>query len=634
MIFNKAKKLLSKILDGKSQKGSASAASSQNPENNPNMIRVFDAYGRELYISKQDWRDSVLVGNLEKVWDNPDELYNLIVTALRDNMAEDVLKAAEHLHKIDLNHARAATVLGIIYLDLKRLSDAERVLDNYIQQHGEDPYVLTNLAKVYSAQGRKAESERTLWHSLEIEPNQENGFAWYVGIQNDQGGSASALDAYRRIAKLPKSWRAQMWLGRNALENSDLTSAIALYEESLTNAGRPVPTDLLMQMSGDLGNFGHLETCVNLISPYFDPALHGLQVGNNLIKANLDLGRLEAAYKLLQELYGQKRPDWRSTLSFWDTELAKAKLSHAAKVEPDSIGVTMVSIEGPIWMRDGSPFGSLLAPKADSALRIAVFGSTVLRAESETHPGIQLSDSLGRLSRAIPLVMTEYVHLGTNALVAALIPWAQDQGFAVFGRPYEDDALCGLAKKCDPPISFIVGVTIDARDKAWFSNLRLLRVSDAKLIFEIDVAIDPKNIGPDVGRLLDSFLSKLLELTNVSQSEWPGWYCLPDAITNSDYMLRIEQLLATSCRNSDFLRGGDLTGERDMLDGSLQLCVQQPQNLTARMLFWQLLRLMKKVRPDILPEYEDKVNLLQKNFPVSGDIGRFMDEIRDEVFAV
>ena len=50
-----------------------------------------------------------------------------------------------------------------------------------------------------------------------------------------------------------------------------------------------------MQISGDLGNAAHLPELLQLVEPHFVAEVHGLPVGNNLIKAHLDLGQLDAA---------------------------------------------------------------------------------------------------------------------------------------------------------------------------------------------------------------------------------------------------------------------------------------------------------------------------------------------------
>src|SRR3982751_427074 len=81
----------------------------------PNMIRVHDAYGREMFITKQAWRDSVLLGHIKKVWDDPDALYSTIVQSLQDGFGADMVKPAERLAEIDRDAERGAVVLAIVY---------------------------------------------------------------------------------------------------------------------------------------------------------------------------------------------------------------------------------------------------------------------------------------------------------------------------------------------------------------------------------------------------------------------------------------------------------------------------------------------------------------------------------------
>jgi hypothetical protein len=81
-----------------------------------------------------------------------------------------------------------------------------------------------------------------------------------------------------------------------------------------------------MQIGGDLGKHGNLRELLELTEPRFVPDLHGIQVGNNLIKAHLDLGEIEPARKILDQLYALKRPDYKQHLDFWDTEIAKARI--------------------------------------------------------------------------------------------------------------------------------------------------------------------------------------------------------------------------------------------------------------------------------------------------------------------
>ena len=62
---------------------------------------------------------------------------------------------------------------SIVYLQSARPAQAEQVFTTYLNKHGEDGVVLTNLAKAQAAQGRDGEAEQTLWHALELDPNQK-----------------------------------------------------------------------------------------------------------------------------------------------------------------------------------------------------------------------------------------------------------------------------------------------------------------------------------------------------------------------------------------------------------------------------------------------------------------------------
>ncbi len=594
-------------------------ASRPDPAADPNLIRVFDGFGRELYITKQAWRDDVLRGNLEKMRDDPDRLYGLLAGALHDGFAADVLPYAEHLHRTDTTPARGAAILGIVYMETNRLDDAARVLEGFLATHGDDGTVLTNLAKVHARRGDHAPAEAALWHALEVDPNQANGLDWYAAIQRERGGEAAALDAYRRVAALPGSWRARLWLARDALERKDPAAAETLYEEALARAGRPAPPDLLMQMSGDLGRNGYLAEILRLVEPGFDAAIHGLQVGNNLIKANVDLARLEAAKRIVDRLYAEKRHDWQQALADWDTAIARAGVELRAKTPQGPLRVSLLSIEGPLWTRDGSPFAALLPAKRAGAPRVVFVGGTALLARAPDRPLVQLSDVPGRLSRAVPLLLAERVHLVTDAVGVAWIPWAEGHGFLLSGAPHEDRALCELAEKGAESSDVIAGITLDATRSAWKIDVGAVRPAERRRLAEASVEVTPDDPAPAVERLIEMVLELLGRHAGVRRIPAPDWYRVPSGQDRSDYLLRLEQQLAITCAHSDRAGEGGLFGEREMLDGGLQLCVRQPENATARMLFAQTLRQMKKVRPEILAEYEEKARLLQSDHPLAGE---------------
>jgi Flp pilus assembly protein TadD len=136
------------------------------------MIRAFDAYGREIFIARDEWRTNVLPANLQAQWSSPDGLYGVILHALDDGFDAEVLDAAARLRAIDPIPARGACIHGIVLMKNGRLDEAERVLVAHLERHGAEGVVLTNLAKVYAEKGETRKAEATLWRALEADPNQ------------------------------------------------------------------------------------------------------------------------------------------------------------------------------------------------------------------------------------------------------------------------------------------------------------------------------------------------------------------------------------------------------------------------------------------------------------------------------
>ena len=131
------------------------------------------------------------------------------------------------------------------------LDGAEDAFQQFIRKNGPTGSLLTNLAKVYFERGQTERSESVLWEGLNLDPNQENGLMWWATIQGERNGKTGFLDAVRKAAEISSSWRPQLWLARNCLENEQLNMAKIYYEHVLAHAV-DVP-GVLMMISGDFG---------------------------------------------------------------------------------------------------------------------------------------------------------------------------------------------------------------------------------------------------------------------------------------------------------------------------------------------------------------------------------------------
>lgn len=606
---------------------------SSDPANDPNLIRVFDKYGQELFISKDQWRTSVLPGTLKSQRDNPDELYGLIISALNDGFDPDVLEAAEQLHRIDPSHSRAACLYAIVLMRNRRLDEAERVLNSFLKEHGEDGIVLTNLAKVYAERNEMEKAEATLWHALEVDPNQDNGLAWYEALNRERSGEEGGHNALRRLATLPGSWRAQVCLARVALKSQDLAQALIYYRESLSRAGKHIPADLLMQISGDLGNHQHLAELLEITQPYFVPEHHGLQVGNNLIKAHIELGHLGAAKRVLDQLYALKRPDWKETLSYWDTEIAKARIATSKVQLSEPLKMEMLLINGPVWLKPDSPAARIFPSNAHDAPVISFLGSSVTTATPSLDIEPQMSDVPGRMSRAFPLFLAEQLRFAYQANVQTLIPWIGEGtgGFVLSGVAWSDEDALEYVKHVETRSDYIVITHLNAQPEPWTIDLRVLQTSDGKRIGDIETSFASSNPGERVSELSQQLATLLAQQTNTKPQSPSALYQLPAAAHLDNYLLRLEQLLAVRCAGMDDVSAAFLSGEREIIEGNLHLCLACPENVATRIVLAQTLLSMNKVRPEVVQEFSEKVALLQGEHPLREPAQSVVQEMLTEL---
>jgi tetratricopeptide (TPR) repeat protein len=440
---------------------------------------------------------------------------------------------------------------------------------------------------------------------------------WYWLLHKERGGEAAGVEALHRVAALPKSWRAQLWLAREALTQRDLSTALEFYEQSLAAAPIPIPADLLTQMSGDLGNSGHLVEILNLVLPRFDLQGHGLQVGNNLIKAMLDLGQIDAARKLVQELYAQDRPDWKQTLNFWDTELAKAQVATKSVDLGEKLEISLAAIDGPIWLPATSPALSLFPAPPPDATRLCFLGSS---AETGQVGGItpQLSDSAGRLSRALPLLLSEQARFHSDAETRTIVPWMNAGGFVLAGVRWTDEDAAGYARK-EPGSDYLVLTHVKAEAEPWAIELRLIRTIDGKCLATIERSFPFSKLDETVRFLSGDLLSLLSQHAEIALTAPSRGYFLPADL--SQYLLRLEQLLAVRCSTMEGAGDGFLSGERAIVDGNIALSVINSGNPTTRLLLLQTIVALRKVRPEIIREYREKLELLQREHPLPGAAG-------------
>jgi tetratricopeptide (TPR) repeat protein len=608
----------------------ASPAPASDPSKDPNMIRGFDAFGREVYITKQQWRETIMPGHLQKVWADPDQLSRTIHECLARGLAGDMVAAAEHLAEIDSNPERGAVVLAIVYRESNRPDDAEQVLRRFIDSRGETSQVLATLASVHDVRGEHETALATAWHALELDSNQENGFGLYLSIVHKQNGEAAAQEALQRIAALPASWRARLWIAHDALAARQLEAALGAYREALELAGQPIPGELLVQMSGDLGQAGHLTELIQLTAAHFSAATHGPLVGSNLIRAYLGLGRPAPARAVLDQLVAQQRPDWQEPLDYWNAQLAKAEFVSTASTEPPTLAMLMG--DGPAWLPARSSANELFP--APTAAPIAFLGSTAEIAARDDAPVVQLSELAGRLSRAIPLLLAEQVRFSTLTPVHPLTTWMKgSQPVWALGRsPWQDAAAAAYVRGCAPTADYLVVTHLVATADPWRVELRLIRASDGVRLTTKKANLPLNQPEAALRRLGIELIQSLVQHADRTIVRTPPTYSIPTGPAFNSYLLTLEQLLCLNFGTSAPTHGHFLAGERETIDGFLKFCLAQPESVVLRLQLAQALVYLKDARPQSVAAFRDKVRLLQEQMPLAAPAQEVLQRLFAEVY--
>src|SRR2546421_9812434 len=303
-------------------------AAAQAPPAPEERLTAYDAYGRAVSLTREEYRTRVLPATVRKNWDNPPALYTAIVQGLRDDFAADLLDASEHLVEIDPDPERATTARGIVLMKTGDLDGAEEVLRRYHGQHDPSGVILTNLAKVAAERDDHERAHDLLAEALQIDPNLENGLLWWAALARETGGEDAYLEALDTIAEVQGSWRPQLWLARHRLDQGDLQGAIDLYRAVLELATDQ--SDALLMISGDLGNAGHVDEVFELVLPRYVPERHALSVGFNLLNACVQARRRAEGEALLHRIGLLNAPHARDQVAGFARSLDELKAAGRA----------------------------------------------------------------------------------------------------------------------------------------------------------------------------------------------------------------------------------------------------------------------------------------------------------------
>jgi hypothetical protein len=219
--------------------------------------------------------------------------------------------------------------------------------------------------------------------------------------------------------------------------------------------------------------------------------------------------------------------------------------------------------------------------------------------------------------------------------VQTLIPWIAEEigGFVLSCVPWTDENAAAQARQSQVKNDFVVTTHLKTQVEPWAVELRLVRTIDGKCLDQLDGVFASTKPEDTIPQLAQRLLGLLVEQAEVETQPTAPLYQVPAGPHFPYYLLRLEQLLSVRCASIDGVQPNFISGAREIIDGNIQQCLNCPQNVPVRLLLVQTLSSMKKVRPEILTEFKDKLALLQKEKPLSEPAHGVVQRILNEVLA-
>jgi tetratricopeptide (TPR) repeat protein len=574
-------------------------------------VTVYDAYGREINITRGEWRDKVFLPNLEQKWSNADGLSSLILSGLNDGLAADLMPAAARLVEIDNDPERSHVLQGIVLMENGQLAQAEAALRTGIAKAGATGTLLTNLAKVFAERGEQNSAEETLWEAVRADPNLENGMMWWVANQRDRGGEEAYLEALRTVAALPGSWRAQLWLARHYLEHKDVESARALYAGAL--AAGMFDGSALMMLAGDLGSHGETALMAELVGPVYDEHKHGPMAGINLLRAYQELGKTDEGEALLARLYALGYVPLKQHLDHFAQAFQNMREQNARSIPVDagSLKIKTLALGRPLWHYGLRDADWLFAQKPEGVSEVGFFALSKIpegpeRAES------QREDDLGRLTRAIPVYLAEATHYLTDYAATCYVQVVEGGGPVISGRELDGNVLFDTV----PPgmkyfVTGAIGCSGDGDQAQWEISLSLWNCATRKK----DAAESGAALQAALGGLVLDLETRLLAHIGLKRRQpFDGFYLHPTAEVMPVYLAALGQAFMLTLAANGQVAKSSMWGERTMLEWPLNMALNWPTVEQPKLMYISGLGNAFDYKSEVLAEYKERsVQLLRES---------------------
>jgi tetratricopeptide (TPR) repeat protein len=239
----------------------------------------------------------------------------LFSLALREYNAERMDKAEKfclELLSLDVRHAEALYLLGMVGFKTQRYEVAERMIRRAIAINGRQPYFHSNLGTALGFLGKTEEAITCFERALEIQPDHAEACYNLGNTRLSQNKQEEAIALYKR-ALAAKPDYADAWCNMGVVyRKQDKTEeALPCFERAVALA--PENADLCCNLGDALHNLGRVTEAEVWYKRAVELNPQHHKSCNCLCNANFDLGRLEESLAWCERALALK-PDFGDAL--------------------------------------------------------------------------------------------------------------------------------------------------------------------------------------------------------------------------------------------------------------------------------------------------------------------------------
>ncbi len=275
--------------------------STSDNETNPEELMEFVLEdGTPIQISKSEYRTKVLPDMLKSNWDDPANLYSLIHQAIDDDLVDDILPALARLQEIDPIHDRAMQTKTNVMIQQKKYTEVKEITQAFIQDHPNNAVAYLNLARAESFMGNEDATFTAIKKVVELDANMANPLNWYLDLLYNKAGAQIEQEELQRIASLENNYYAKLKLGMRFLENDQHEEALLWFKQTIETES--VDSNVLIEISANMGHGGFIKELKEWMAPIFDAKKHDTRVALNLLNCCVELNDSATGKNLLFNL--------------------------------------------------------------------------------------------------------------------------------------------------------------------------------------------------------------------------------------------------------------------------------------------------------------------------------------------